>query len=217
MDQEQKIENIINSIISYLNFIKDFKKITEDYTINIEGNDNNSKKHSYTFREFNVETYIINNEFFDEFKNAINFEQLIEILDPITEENKKKAKEELKKYLNENPFNLNENKLKIYSELKEMKEAVKNINNISFINEDVLSNGMGIDKDILEAKKFKVSKNKNDLCLVSISKNFSLIIKTDKKNLEENKENKIKEFKNLYYVEDLTKQYLFYYTLMNKD
>ena len=84
-----------------------------------------------------------------------------------------------------------------------MKEVVENINNISFINEELLSNGMGINKDILEGKKFQVSKNKNDLCLINISKNFTLIIKTDKKNIYENE---IKNFKNLYYVEDLTKK-----------
>ena len=206
-EQDENVENIINSIISYLNFLNDFKKVKEDYSINIENKNDESKKHCYTFREFNVETYIINNEFFDEFKNAINFDQLTAILDPITEENKKKAIEELKKYLNKNPFNLNDNNLKIFSELQEMKEVIKNINNISFINEDILCNGMGINEDILEGKKFKVSKNKNDICLISLSKNFTLNIKTNKKNIEVNKENEIKkEFKNLYYVEDLTKK-----------
>ena len=206
MEQEQKIQNIINSIISYLNFLKGFKKVKEDFIINIENKDNDSKNHSFIFREFNVETYVINKEFFDEFRNAINFEQLIDILDPINEENKKKALEELKTYLNKNPFTLNENKLKIFSELKEMKEVVKNINNISFINEDILCNGMGINKLTLEGKKFKVSKNKDNLCLISLSRNFSLIIKSDKKNIDENKEDEIKKFKNLYYVEDITKK-----------
>ena len=196
MDKEEKI---INSIISYLNFIKEFKKIRKDHIINIEYKDNETKKYSYIFREFKVETYLINKEL-----NAINFDELFEILDdPISEENKKKAIKELKQYLNENPFTLNEKNLKFFSELKEMKEEVENINNISFINEELLSNGMGINKDILEGKKFQVSKNKNDLCLINISKNFTLIIKTDKKNIDENE---IKNFKNLYYVEDLTKK-----------
>ena len=87
-----------------------------------------------------------------------------------------------------------------------MKEVVQDINNISFVNEEILCDGMGINKDILEGKKFKVSKNKDNLCLISLSRNFSLIIKSDKKNIDENKEDEIKKFKNLYYVEDITKK-----------
>ena len=87
-----------------------------------------------------------------------------------------------------------------------MKEIIQNINNTSFVNEDILCDGMGINKDILEGQKFKVSKNKDDLCFINIPKNFTLKIQTSKKIIDENKENEIKEFKNLYYVEDLTKK-----------
>ena len=48
-DQQQKVENIVNSIISYLKFVKDFKKIKEDYSINIENKDDESKKYCYIF------------------------------------------------------------------------------------------------------------------------------------------------------------------------
>ncbi len=199
------IENITSGIISYLKFIKNFKKVHEDEVIL---NKENSNTYKYTFREFNLECYIIDKKYFDDFRSAINFDDIIPLLEPIENINEKniiKFKEELKKNITtNNAFNFELKNIKIYSELEEIKKVVKDFNNYTFVNKDLLCNIADISEINLKDKMMKVSKNKNDTCLISTSKNFILTINI-KKNIDEPK-NIIKVYKNLYYVEDITKR-----------
>ena len=140
-------------------------------------------------------------------------------MNPINEENKKKFKIELKKHLDKNPFIPNGDKIELYSEINEMKKLVKNFSNYSFINKELL-NVMGVPESKLEGKMMKVSKNGKNTSLLSISNNFILNIEIEKKkeNNDEKKEkekekenNKIKKannknYKNLYYLEEITKK-----------
>ena len=260
-DENSYILKISNGLIAYKQFLNDFKTIKEDFQINLDKNNPNSLSNfSFTFREYNGECFIIDKKYLDEFRSAVNFNTFFELLDTLTEENKKKFNEEIKKYLKDNPYIPKEKNIKIYSDLEEMKEVTKNFKNYAIVNEELLCDGMGIPKSSLEGKNFIFSKNKNNTCLISFSKKFSLIIKSNKnqknindennlknqeenntlkdgKNIiEENNQNKseennapknqeiikeennhnnpkentipdeIEEYKNLYYVEDLTKR-----------
>ena len=86
---------------------------------------------------------------------------------PINEANKNKFKEELKKYLNNQSFQYNEENIKMYSELEEMKKVVQNFNDYSFVNKEILCDAMGISEHFLKNKMVKASKNKNDTCIIS--------------------------------------------------
>jgi hypothetical protein len=177
-DVEINIEKITDGIISYLEFLKLFKKVKTDDTISQElGNKN---KFTYIFRQFELECYLIDKNYFDEFRRAINFNQLINILNPINEENKQKFKIELEKYLDKNPFIPNGEKIELYSEINEMKELVKNFNNYSFINKELLK-AMGVPESKLEGKMMKVSKNGKNTSLLSISNDYILSIEIEKK------------------------------------
>ena len=200
-ENKYNYEKIANSIISYLNFIKEFKKIKPDDIILNEPDDRN--KYSYIFREFNIDCYIIDKKSFDDFRYEINFNDLTTILDPINDENINLFKKELKEYLDSNPLNLDIKNVKIYSKKEEMKEIVKNFNNYSFINRDLLIDGMGLSLSQLEGNLIKVSKNENYLSLLSVNNHFIINIKNEKKEV---KEKVIAEYKNLYYVEEITKK-----------
>ena len=149
-DVEKNIEKISDGITSYLEFLKLFKKVKNDDTISQEFE--NKNKFTYMFRQFELECYLIDKKYFDEFRKAINFNELISLLNPINEENKQKFKIELKKYLDKNPFIPNRENIKLYSEVNEMKELVKNFNNYSFINKELLI-AMGVPESKLEGKK----------------------------------------------------------------
>ena len=202
-EENDNIERIANGIISYLEFLKKFKKAKDDTIIKQD-----ETKFSYIFRDFNLECYIIDKKYFDDFRDDTNFDELNSILNPINEENKKKFKEELKKYLKEHPYNMpNGEEIKIYSELEDVKKVVNNFNNYTFVNESLLCDCMGVLPDNLEGKKLKVSKNKINTCLISTSNDYILTINVEKKNQEGKKEqqqNEIAEYKNLYYVEEIT-------------
>ena len=213
------INKITESIISYLEFVKRFKTFKSDEIISPESD---NSKFSYIFCDFNIECFLIDKKPFDSFRSSINFNELSSLLDPINEENKQKFKEELKKYLEKNPLNLNELNVHFYSKEAEMKEVVKNFKNYSFINEELLVNGMGIDKSKLRGNLIKVSKNGKNTILLPPSNNFLLFINKEKdlegeeeikkKNLageEEIKKEEVainKKFKNLYYVKEITKK-----------
>ena len=112
MDVDDKnIEKITNGIISYLEFLKEFNKVIYDDFI---------KKESYIFLQFNLECYIIDKKYLDDFKKAINFDELIYLLNHIDEENKNKFKIKLKKYLEEKPFIPNIENIKFYSDKEEI-------------------------------------------------------------------------------------------------
>ena len=202
------IEQIAESVISYLEFVKKFKKVKKEDIVSNEKEDENVNinKLSYIFHNFDVECYIIDKKSFDIFRNAINFDNLISILNPINDENKNKFKKELKKYLENNPYIPNGNNIKIYSKEEEMKEIVKNFNNYSFVNKELLIDGMGLKESQLDKKMLKSSKNKNNLYLLSVFNNFIVNININNKEKKNRNEDMVEEYKNLYYVEEITKK-----------
>ena len=86
-DFENSVEKISEGVFSYLEFLKLFKKVKNDDIFSQEFNKN---KYIYIFRQFELEFYIIDKEYFDEFRKSINFNELIQLLNPIDEDNKKK-------------------------------------------------------------------------------------------------------------------------------
>ena len=171
-----KIENIIESVISYLEFIKKFKKVKQDDIIYNKPSKNISANYSYIFGEFKTKCFIIDNISFAQFRSAINFNELQSILEPINESNINKFKKELKKYLEKNPFNFNKLNVKLYSKEKELKEIVKNFDNYSFINKELLVKGMGIEESKLKENVLIASKNERNTSLYSVFNNFLITI-----------------------------------------
>ena len=176
-DFENNVEKISEGVISYLEFLNLFKKVKNDDIFSHEFDKN---KFIYIFRQFELEFYIIDKQYFDEFRKSINFNELITLLNPIDEDNKKKFKIELKEHLDKNPFISNGDKIELYSEINEMKELVKNFNNYSFINKELL-NAMGVPESKLEGKMIKISRNGKNTSLLSISHNYILSIEIEKK------------------------------------
>ena len=235
-EEDNILEKIYNGISSYLKFIKHFKQVKNDDVIMSEKNDNANSKFSYIIRQYSLECYIIDKIFFDEFRKSINFNELIKILIDINEETKKKFKEELRKHLVKNPYKSNSQLIKFYSKEEEIKEIVKNFNNYSIVNKEILCDAMDVPISKLEGKMFRSSKNGNNTSLLSVSNNFTLTINIDKmkqenkiintkkeniKEIKEIKDNSIKEYKNLYYVEEITKKifvllYFFERNIKNK-
>ena len=82
------VDKIAEGIISYLEFLTDFKKVQEDEVILKDAD--NPKSTQYTFRKFNTECYIIKRKTFEEFRQTTNFDDLNQILNPLNDENKKK-------------------------------------------------------------------------------------------------------------------------------
>ena len=176
--EKNNIEKISKGVISYLEFLKLFKKVKDDDIISQELQ--NKNKFSYIFRQFELECYLIDKKYLDEFRKDINFNELINLLNPINEENKKKFEIELKKYLDKNPFIPNGENIKLYSEINEMKELVKDFNNYSFINKELLK-AMGVPESKFEGKMMKVSKNGKNTSLLFNSNNYILSIEVEKK------------------------------------
>ncbi len=133
--ESKNIYKIAKGIISYKVFLNKFKTIHEDEIIMKEPYNQNSTK--YIFRNFNTECYIIDKTIFDDFRSATNLDKLIQILEPLNEENKNKFEEELNKYLEKHPYKFCAENIKLYSELEEMKTVVKNFNNYSFVNKEI--------------------------------------------------------------------------------
>ena len=171
---DKNVEKIIDALISYLEFEQDFKKVKQDDIISGENGD------TYDFRKYNLECFIIDKKSFDGFRDSINFNKLIEILDPINDENKNKCKLELKTYLDKNPYIPIGDKVNIYSKEKEMKEIVKDFNNYTFVNKDLLI-AMGVKESKLKDNYITISKNKNNTSLKSINNDFILDISYNKK------------------------------------
>ena len=216
-DNNNNIENITNGVISYLLFLKKFKTRINDQVISNEQNANIHLNMSYTIREFKLDCYIIDKKNFDNFRSSINFNKLIQILNTINEENKEKFKKVLKQYLDKHPYTYNGKDIKIYSKIEEMKEIVKDFNNYSFINKELLFDVMGAPKSHIEECMLKVSRNEKNTSLYSSSGNFLLSINIEKKEKENEKKNKIdgknkieenakniNKFKNLYYADKNT-------------
>ena len=219
-DNNNIIENITNGVISYLQFLKKFKTKINDTVITNEQTVTSRVNMSYIVREFKLDCYIIDKKNFDNFRSSINFNKLVQILNTINEENKEKFKKELKQFLDNHPYIPNGKDIKIYSKIEEMKEIVKDFNNYSFINKELLFDVMGASKSHIEECMLKVSKNEKNTSLYSSSGNFLLTINIEKKDKENEEKNKIdaknkieentkniqknKKFKNLYYVDKIT-------------
>ena len=210
-----------NGLILFLNFLKKYRQIVKDEIIQDEQKYNNQTTISYTFRKFNLECYIIDKKYFDDFCSAINFYELSEVLKSINEETKDKCKEILKKLLVEKRYIPDYKDIIIYAEEEKMKTIVKKFNNYSFVNKELLIDCMGIPEERLKSKKILLSKNENNTSLLNIDENYVItlnIIKkpsnkeNEEKKLEIKSENESKSKKkkkgmnNLYYVEDITKK-----------
>ena len=171
------IDKISESIITYMEFIKKFKTFKSDEII--YPNNSNSIL-SYIFRDFNVECcYCIDKKSFESFRSSINFDELCLLLDPINEENKQKFKEELKKYLEKNPLNLNKLNVHFYSKIEEMEEEFVKLDNSYFVNKELLVNVMGIDESQLKENLIKASKNENNTILLLPSNNLIFVEKKE--------------------------------------
>ena len=243
-EEENNMERIANAIISYLKLKLKIKTIKEDEEIKLVQNENGVPTNRlYILREFNTECYIIEKVYFNEFCSAINFNDLTLTLDISNEISKNLFIKDFINYFKKKPYLPIHKNIKIYSNLEEMKQIAQHFNDYELVNEDILCYGMGVSPSLLEGKMMKVSKNKENTCLMSVSNNFTFIINNSKNedikkkdeinnidinqksinnenkindnDIKENKENndnnenennKSDKYKNLYYVEDLTKK-----------
>ena len=217
MSEEPKnfnIEKIVNGVISYLEFEKKLKIAKPDNII--PNKPNNKSNLNFAFRDFNLECYIIEEKYLTQFKKAINFDKLSSLLEA-KNENKNKFKEELEKYLQTNSYALNTEDIKIYSKEDDMKKIIPNFNDYIFVNEELLVNAMGVPKNKLEGNLIKISNNEKNISLISTSNNFTLNFNNKKyrlqnqnqnenQNQNQDKNKEIEEYKNIYYVEEITKK-----------
>ena len=188
-EEDKNAERIGKGIISYFEFKEDFNTIKEDFIVNNESKEKEENEQEnndiFIFREFDKECYIIDKEHFDEFKKAVNFEELTKILEPLTEANKEKFMKELKENLHKNPYLPKVDNIKIYSEIEELKEIANKFSKFSFVNKILLCDAMSIPLIKLENKQLKVSKNKNNICIMSFYNNYNLVIQTKKDKKDE--------------------------------
>ena len=206
--EDTQTEIILKGLISFQNFLKDFKQVVKDDIIEKK---NNRFDISYNFRKFNLECYIIDKKYFDEFCKAINYKEISKILSIINEENTEKCKQIIKNKLIENNFNIDVKDIIFYADQEDLKKIVGHFNNYSFLNKEFLIYCMGVPEEKLNSKKIYVSKNEKNTTLLNIQQNFTMtinIIKKDseKKEEEEKKEKINKKPKNIYYVDDITKK-----------
>ena len=215
MDSEKSnvlSEKIFNGIISFFEFLQKFNQVIKDEKI-AYSKQNNSIELSYTFRKFNLECYIIDKKYFDEFCLAFNINELSKILNPLNEQNKNKCREKLKKTLEEKKFNLDGKKIIIYSGEEILKKIVKNFSNFSFLNKELLINCMNVPEENLKEKGLLLSKNENNTSLLNIYENFLMTINVP--NIIKKEEKKKVIHKNIYYVSEITKK--IFLLLLNKD
>ena len=184
-------EKMTNGLILFLNFLKKYRQIVKDEIIQDEQRYNNQTTITYTFRKFNLECYIIDKKYFDDFCSAINFYELSEVLKSINEETKDKCKEILKKLLVEKRYIPDYKDIIIYAEEEKMKTIVKKFNNYSFVNKELLIDCMGIPEERLKSKKILLSKNENNTSLLNIDENYVITLNIIKK--PSNKENEEKK------------------------
>ena len=210
---DTRAEIITNGLISFQKFLKEFKQVVKDDVIE---KINNKFEISYNFRKFNLECFIIDKKYYDEFCKAINYKEISKVLSIINEESTEKCKQMVKDKLKEENFNFNVDGIEFYADQEELKKIVGHFNNYSFLNKEILVECMGVPEEKLKSKKIYVSKNEKNTTLLNIEENFTMSINITKKD-SENKEEEIKKEeekkvqikkkpKNLYYVEDITKR-----------
>ena len=207
------VDKMTNAIVSFLDFLKKFRQITRDEIISDE-----KLSISYSFRKFNLECYIIDKKYFDDFCSRIHYNEISKILTKINEETKNKCKDLLRKILEEKNYIPDFKNIIFYSSEESMKQIVKQFNNYSFLNKELLVDCMGVPEENLKSQTILLSKNENNFSLFNANENFMLTINVIKKNQiketdekkeekKEEKNNKIQKIKkNIYYVEDITKR-----------
>ena len=210
--EDRRAEIMTNGLISFQKFLKEFKQVVKDEVIQ---KINNKFEISYNFRKFNIECYIIDKKYYDEFCKAINFKEISKVLSIINEENTEKCKQMVKERLKDENFNIDVNDIQFYADQEGLKKIVGHFNNYSFLNKELLVDCMGVPEEKLKSKKIFVSKNEKNTTLLNIEENFTMSINIVKKDVEkeveikkevENKVQIKKKPKNLYYVENITKK-----------
>ena len=210
--EDRRAEIMTNGLISFQKFLKEFKQVVKDEVIQ---KINNKFEISYNFRKFNIECYIIDKKYYDEFCKAINFKEISKLLSVINEENTEKCKQMVKERLKDENFNIDVNDIQFYADQEGLKKIVGHFNNYSFLNKELLVDCMGVPEEKLKSKKIFVSKNEKNTTLLNIEENFTMSINIEKKDVEkeveikkevENKVQIKKKPKNLYYVENITKK-----------
>ena len=127
--EDEQVEIITRGLISFQEFLKDFKQAVKDDIIKKE---NNRFDVSYIFRKFNQECYIIDKKYYDEFCKTINFKEITKILSIINEENTEKCKQMIKNKLIEGNFNIDVKDIVFYASQEDLKKIVGHFNNYSF-------------------------------------------------------------------------------------
>ena len=232
MIEEENIwaEKIANALVSFQQFLKKFKQVIKDENIQNQQENNKSRNIIYAFRKFNLECYIIDKIHFDNFCSAINYEDTSQLLSFINDEDKNKFKQTIKNLLIENKYNPDGKNIKLYSEEESLKKIINNFNNYTFLNKEILVDGMKVPEENLKNKKILLSKNENNTSLLNIQEYFIMTINIIKKSIIKEKENKEKKeqneekkeeiknkeeikpktikkgMDNIYYVEDITKK-----------
>ena len=84
-EDKKAIEKLIDALISYIEFINNFKQVKKEQQIK---GSNSLPNFSYIFREFSTECYLIDKKPFFDFRNSLNFNQFSQILDPLNDGNK---------------------------------------------------------------------------------------------------------------------------------
>ena len=87
--EDIQAEIMTKGLISFQKFLKDFKQVVKDDVIE---NKNNRFDIKYNFRTFNLECYIIDKKYYDEFCKEINYKEILQVLSIINEENIEKCK-----------------------------------------------------------------------------------------------------------------------------
>ena len=201
-------KKITNAVASYFIFLKSFNNIRPNYNFIQENNLDGTTNKSYILRSFHLNCYLIDKEFLDNFKSAINFNELKKILDPINEENKNKFKEKLKKYLDENPYNFSTDDVKIFSTTNEIQDLLQNNEEYEIVNEKFCL-GIGISPDKLDKKKLLCTKCKDGIYFFSQSQQFLMSISPANKIIYNIN-------KNIYYVDELSSKILVLLYAQNK-
>ena len=176
--EDRRAEIMTNGLISFQKFLKEFKQVVKDEVIQ---KINNKFEISYNFRKFNLECYIIDKKYYDEFCKAINFKEISKILSIINEENTEKCKQIIKDKLTEGNFNIDVNDIVFYVSQEDLKKIVGHFNNYSFLNKELLVDCMGVPEEKLKSKKIFVSKNEKNTTLLNIEENFTMSINIEKK------------------------------------
>ena len=213
--------NMTKGLISFQKFLKIFKQVIKDDIIE---KNNNRFDISYNFRKFELECYIIDKKYYDEFCRAINYKEISQVLSVINEETTEKCKEMIKNKLIEENFNIDVKDIVFYTNQEDLKKIVGHFNNYSFLNKELLVDCMGVPEEKLKSKKIFVSKNEKNTTLLNNEDNFTMSINITKKDLDKEEEKKEEEKnleikkeeekkleiqkkpKNIYYVADITKK-----------